>query len=212
MKEIIALLVFILVAAITIYLSVTKQITIRLTITFLVFAIFSGLAVANYDFLKKMKWKDFEIETFERKVQSVKEIALEEIHKEIDSQKESIKLLISNANNIQEKIEVQKQIIKKTQEEIDDQKSNLESLNTRAESTERRIQTLHKASSDLALLLTKITWLHLETKSEFGTDRAKTAINQINVELNKIIQAIFPEQGERNAWILELKNSLRPRK
>ena len=60
MKEITALLIFIVIATITIYLSVEKRINIHLTIVFLIFAILAGLAAANYDIVKRLKWKDFE--------------------------------------------------------------------------------------------------------------------------------------------------------
>lgn len=62
MKEVIGLLIFIVIATITIFLVVDKRIGSTLTIILLVFSVISGLAAANYDIIKKLKWKDFELE------------------------------------------------------------------------------------------------------------------------------------------------------
>jgi UPF0716 family protein affecting phage T7 exclusion len=55
MKELIALINYICIFGIAIYLLVTKKIGSKILIALLVFAIFSGLSIANYDILKKFK-------------------------------------------------------------------------------------------------------------------------------------------------------------
>ncbi len=219
MKEIIALIVFLSFAIVTIYLATTKHINTKLAIIFCLFSLLAGFLVANYDFIKKFKWKDLELETFERDVTTVKEKALDEIRKEIGDQKQSIKFLITNANDTRDKLEVQKKAVeslidtvKKTEKSVEVQKANVEALNKRAEDTKRDIEILHKASADLALLLTKITWLQIETKSEFGTERAQAAIKSITEDLNRIIIVIIPNDQERVRWIQELQRSLPPRR
>ncbi len=53
MKELAALINYIFIFVIAIYLLVTKKINSKILIVLLFFAIFSGLAIANYDILKK---------------------------------------------------------------------------------------------------------------------------------------------------------------
>lgn len=219
MKEIIALIVFLSFAIVTIYLATTKQIDAKLTIVFIIFSLLAGFLIANYDFIKRFKWKDVELETFQRDVTTVKEQALDEIRKEVEDQKQSIKFLITNANDTRDKLELQKkavesliETVKKTEKSVDTQKETVEALNKRAEDTKKQIEILHRASSELAILLTKITWLQLETKSEFGTDRAQAAIQKITEDLNKIIVVVIPNDQERAKWIQELQKSLPPRK
>lgn len=108
MKEIIALLIFILCSSITIYLAIKGRIVLQLTITLLVFSIFAGLAVSNYDIIYKIKWAGFEVETAKKEIKDLKETALKEIAEEVKDQKDAIKLLISNATNTSENIERQK--------------------------------------------------------------------------------------------------------
>ncbi|MCF8085026.1 MAG: hypothetical protein K9M96_18255 [Deltaproteobacteria bacterium] len=64
MKEIVALIVFLSFSIITTYLAANKLISAGLATVIYVFAILSGVAISNYDFIKRIKWKNFEIETF----------------------------------------------------------------------------------------------------------------------------------------------------
>ncbi len=87
MKEILALLFSVCFAIGTFYLATTKKIDLKITMVFLVFTLIGGLLIANYDIIKRIKWKDVEIETFERRVTEVKEQALEEIRKKAEQER-----------------------------------------------------------------------------------------------------------------------------
>lgn len=217
MKEIIALLLFILCSSLTIYLAVKDRIVLQLTITLLVFSIFTGIAVSNYDIIYKIKWAGFEVETAKKEIKGFKETALKEIADEVNDQKESIKLLISNATNTSEKIEKQKEtlndLIRKAsdlQTKIEDQKNKLIRLNDSAETTRKNIEILNHASEQIALILVRITYLTLETNGEFGTVRAKIALNEIEKDLRKLLPIIIPDEKERSAWIKNLNKTLPP--
>ena len=90
MKEILGLLFPVCIAVTTIYLSVTKRIGTKLTVIFLIFSLVSGFLIANYDVIKKVKYKDVEIETFERKVTQIKEDAIDDIRSDVEKQKRSL--------------------------------------------------------------------------------------------------------------------------
>jgi hypothetical protein len=81
---------FVCVAIVTLYLSVTRKIDVKLTVSFLIFSIISGLAIANHDAIKRIRYKDAEIETFERQVNQLKESALQEIQKDVTDQKKAL--------------------------------------------------------------------------------------------------------------------------
>ncbi len=108
MKEIVALLFLICLTIYVIWRARTGRIGKWLTIVLLGFALFGGLAIANYDIIKKVKWKGIELETYERKIQTIKNDALKEIEASVARHKESIDLLISSLNDTREKIDVQK--------------------------------------------------------------------------------------------------------
>ena len=90
MQEIIALLVLLSFAIVTFYLAVTKQIDGKLALLFLAFSLFAGFGIANYDLTKRGKWKDFEFEAFEQKVKETKESAIDEIRREVSTQKQNL--------------------------------------------------------------------------------------------------------------------------
>jgi hypothetical protein len=57
-----------------------------------------------------------------------------------------------------------------------------------------------------------ITWLDLETRSEFGTERAKKGIRETVKELNSTLEKIIPDPKQRSAWIQELRSRIPKRK
>ena len=215
MKEIIALVFFSLFVIMTVYLTIKQKITTPVLIIFLSFSLVAGIIISNYDIIKTIRWKDFQLETFEKDVKKVKDDAINDIRKEISNQKQSISLLITNANDTRDKLELQKkevesliETIKSTQKIVEVQKKSVESLTAKASMTEKRIQELNKASTDIAKLLIKATYLQIITKSEFGTERATKAINDILNDLDNIIVVVIPNPKERSNWIKSLKESL----
>lgn len=212
MKEIVALLFLICIVVVTLYLATTLQIDLKAATIFFGVAIVGGFVIANYDFVKKFKWKGLELETFRGEVASVKKEALDEIRIEVATQQDAVKLLIANANDIREKIEIQKVAVESLLDRAQAAEDRLTKVASGVEESRRRIEQLHRASSDLALLLTKITWLQVETKSEFGTERATLAIQQMLADLNRVVGVVIPDEGERTKWIQQLKQSLPERK
>ncbi len=217
MKLIIALLVFICVASTTIYLSVTKKIVLKLTLILLGFSIISGFVIANYDVIKKFKWLDVvEVETA---INTIKDSAIKEIKSEIDTQKESIKLLISNANATSDKVKKQKdslndlikiaEVLKNT---IEKQKSDISQLNSDTEKAKKEIKVLNIAAGRIALMSVRATYLMMETKNEFGGKRVKKAIDEILKTINIVLPMVIPDKQKRAEWINNLKNILPERK
>jgi len=218
-KDLIAFLVFICVVITTIPLAVTKRIDRGLTVILLSFSIIALITIPNYDLVKRFKWLGVEIETAKREIVETKESALKEISSQVKGQKESIKLLISNANDTRDKIKRQKEALNELirtainlQNKIEDQKKKIIELNQSAENTKKDIEKLNIAASQTALVVIKTNYLTLMTKHEFGTDRAQKAIQEVLNELNRILPMVIPDKRERSEWIKKLQNTLSPRK
>ncbi len=216
MKELIALIYSIFIFGIAIYLLVTKKIDSKKLIVLLVFAIFSGLAIANYDILKKIKFGSnivsIEMETAKEEIRETKETAIKEISSEVKEHEEAIRLLISNANDTKDKIENLIEIATDLGNNIEKQKKEIIEINKFSENTKKEIETLNTASAQIALILVKATYFTIETKSEFGTSRAEKAIQEILSDLNKILPMVIPDNEERAKWIKDLQNILPPRR
>ena len=219
MKEIVALAFFLAVSVSTIILAYKDKIKISLASMFLVFAIIGGFAITNYDVIKLLKWGNLEIQTFEQDVKTIKQSALEDVEKQVDEQKESLSVLIRDLNALSGKLEDQNESLSKLvtvaeelQKKIEIQKNDIISLNNKAENTKEEIESLNDISAEIALILVRATYYTIETKNEFGTDRAKTAMEEIENDLNAILPRIIPNPEERANWIKELKEKLPKRK
>lgn len=216
MKELIAFLVFFCISCVSIYLSVIKKIDSKILIVLLVFAIISGFTIVNYDIIKKIKFGSnlgsIEVETAKKEIFETKETALKEINSEVKGHEESIRLLISNANDTKDKIENLIKIATDLDNNIEEQKKEIIGINKFAENTKKEIETLNTASAQIALILVRATYFTVETKSEFGTSRAEKAIQEIMNDLNKILPMVIPDNEERAKWIKDLQNILPPRK
>ena len=215
MKEIIALAIFFAVAVPTIILAYKDKIKIGLTSTFLVFSIIAGLAITNYDVIKLLKWGNLEIQTFEEDVKTIKQSALKDVQNQVDEQKESLSILIRDLNALSGKLEDQNEsltnliaIAKELQKKTETQKKDIEALNSEAKNTKEEIEELTDISAEIALILVRATYYTIETKHEFGTKRAKAAIQEILKDLNTILPRIIPNPQERANWIRELKETL----
>lgn len=185
----------------------------------LCFSIVSGFMIANYDLVTKLSWGSIGVETAKREITEAKESAIREIAAEVKEQKESIRLLISNANDTRERMEKQKEalndVIRKAsdlQNKIEEQKKRIVELNQSAEKTKKEIENLNLAAAQIALILVRATYFTIETKSEFGTDRATKAIQEVLSDLNKILPMVIPDERERADWIKRLQTTLPSRK
>ncbi len=212
MKELIAILTFICITSIAIYLSVIKKINSKILIVLLVFAIFSGLAIANYDIIEKFKFGSIEVETAKKEILETKETALKEISSKVKEHEESIRLLISDANDTKDKIENLIEIATSLESNIEEQKKEIIEINKFAKNTIKEIERLNVASAQIALILVRLTHFTLETRSEFGTTRVDKAIQEIKNDINRILPMIIPDNEERGMWIKDLMNILPPRK
>lgn len=213
MKELVAILISICIASIAIYLAVIKKIDYKLLIVLLGFAIISGFIIVNYNIIKTIKLGSIiEVETAKKEIRETTETALKEISSEVKGHEESIRLLISNANDTKDKIENLIEIASDLDNNIEKQKKEIIEINKFSENTKKEIEILNTASAQIALILVRATYFTLETKSEFGTARVKKAIQEMIDDINKILPMAISDKEERAKWIKDLQNILPPRK
>jgi septal ring factor EnvC (AmiA/AmiB activator) len=218
-KETIAIIFLLIFSIPTVCLIFAKKLEVKAAVTVLMFALLGAFGIANYDVIQKVKWGAIEVETAKQEITRFKENAIEDIKKEISQQKDSIILLISNVNDTREKVEHQRESLtdlvrtaSNLQKKIEEQKNAIQALNQEGLKTKAEIQKLNNASAEIALILVRATYLTLETKNEFGTDRAQKALVLIYNDLNKILPMVIPDGNERSKWTQDLKDSLPERK
>jgi len=218
MKEIIGLLVFLTIAGLATTLSVKKLTGNALTTILLVFSLASGWGIANYDWIQKFQWQVPGLESFQKRVQSIKEDAVAEMSSQIEAQRESITLLVSNAKEIHEDLGARKEsmesllaAITNLKESIEEQEQKARELNNKSEKMQEQLIAVHHASSELALLLVRLTWLHLEARDEYGAEHAQAAVQKIMDGLDEIVELVIVDPGAREEFISDVKNSLPPK-
>lgn len=110
MKTLIALLFGISVIALSIHLHIDKKIDVKALSAMFSLAILGGLAIANFDVLKRWKGLGVEMETARTEIEDIKADALKDINKQVDDQKNSISVLMRSASEMSDKLETQESL------------------------------------------------------------------------------------------------------
>jgi len=215
MKLTIGLLAFICISAISIHLAVIKKIDYGLTIILLCFSIAAGFVIANYDIIKNMEFGKLKLEMAKKEILDVKESAISDIREEIVLQKNSINLLIRDANNSSKKLESQKndideliKLTEKAEREIEARREEIIFLNTDTNKARQEIIELNDTAKKIAQIFMRTAYLVMETKNEFGGPRDKKARQEIFNDLNKLLPMIIKNPDDRAKWVSELQNLL----
>ncbi|MCD4831877.1 MAG: hypothetical protein K8R02_08775 [Anaerohalosphaeraceae bacterium] len=218
MKPMWGLIIGACIAVIAIGLRVDNKLNDKYFICMLFFALLTSLNIAYFGSTKKMKagLDGFAFETFQKNVDSIKQEAIDKLKKEIVIQKEAVSSLIDKADNTSNKLEAQgkslTELIDKAtalQKRIEEQKHEVVKLNLDSQVAKKEIKKLHKASSIIALTLTKATYLTLETKNELGSSpRLEKAKTEILKDINQVLPMVILDPQERQLWIKELQDIL----
>lgn len=218
MKEIVGLLVFLAIGAGAIILAVKDRIGNNLATILLIFSLVSGWGIANYDWLQRLEWQVPGFAPFQKRVQTIEEGAVRDIHSQAEAEKASINLLISSAKEAHEDLGARKESIEsllsavaKLEESVKAQEQKATELNEKARKMEDELVAIHDASSQLALLLTRVTWLEFEANDEYGAERAQIAVQKIMDGLDEIVGLVIKDPKARQAYISDVMSSLPPR-
>ena len=179
MKALIALLFGVCVVAISMYLHVEKKIDLKSVLAMFALAILGGLAIANYDVLKRAKGLGIEVETARTEIQEIKSDALNEIQKEVDRHKDAIAVLMRSATDLGDKLETQKALadalVKKAEgleSEIEKGQTQLSDIRTDVLAANKATHLAKAATEELAKILTRIAYFQVVTRNQFGTEQA----------------------------------------
>ena len=218
-KEILALLVFIPIAGLTIYLAVKKRIGNALTGILLIFSLLAGLAMANYDFIVKTRWEFPGFSIFQSEVSQVRTEALQDLQKEVENQRQAIKVAISDLNATSERLdagikyaEALLDTIKKAEERLRIEEFTLKEQGLKSDRAAEQVMGVYRALSELSLLLIKVTWLQLQARDEPDARRREAAVRQIMDQLDLIVDLIIEDPDAKTAFVNNVMGSLPSRR
>lgn len=156
MKEVVGILIFVSIAVLAFYLFLTKKVSSAALMGLLFVGMVCGFVAANYDVIRRLKFKEVELETFERRITEVKAEAIEELREESKTQKASIGLLLRDADD--------------TRKNLESQKKSLEALLHEGKDLKSRVDEQSKAASriDATLQTATVTLDELKAYTEFN--------------------------------------------
>jgi hypothetical protein len=218
MKEIIALIVSFAVSGSAIFLAVSRRIGSGLTAVFLTFSLLAGLAIANYDLLRDVKWEVPGISLFRNEVDQLKEQVFEDLRYEGESQRQTIRANVSDLNATSEKLdagikyaEALLEAVKKAEDRLKVHELSLKEQTARMDQTAERAAAAYGAIADLALLLAKTTWLQFQAKDDIDVKRRDLAVRQVMDQLDVIVGAVIEDPQVRSEFVNSVMGSLPPR-
>jgi len=216
-KESVALLVFLAMVGVTLYLTLKKQLATTLTVVLLLFSLLTGLAIANHDLLRKMKWEIPGLPLFRGQVNWIKDQALQDLQREADLQRQTLKPLIADLNATCEKIgagikyaEALLESIKKAEERMKKEEFALKEQSLKNEQTTQQAAAFSRALSELALLFTRVTWLQLQAREESDVKRRDAAVRQVMDQLDAIVDLVIEDPEARSEFVNSVMGSLPP--
>jgi len=216
MKEIIALLWGICITVVTIYLLTSGKINKTSSGLLFSVAIIGGLAIANYDFIKRFEGFGIKVETARQEITTAKSEALSEIAKDVEEHKQSIAMLIRTGNDLNDKLESQKTIVnsmiekaQSLEQQLQEDQKNIEHVKQQVDIAHQNSQSIFNATKELSIILTRITYVQAQTKSEFGnTPRLQKAAEIIENDINRVLALMIPDPIERQTFVEDLMNAL----
>jgi chromosome segregation ATPase len=219
MKELIAMSVFFLIAGTGIYLAVKKHTGTGFTAMLLLFSLISGLAIANYDWMNTLQWHVPGLEVYQEQVSLIRKAAMDDFCGQIQSREEELRSVLASVDDAQESLAVQRQSLEsllesvsRAQETMASGERNICELNARTEELERRILEIHNESGKLALSMTRLIWLLLEAREEYGEERAQLAVQKLLDEMDGIVSIVIVDPKARADFVKEVMHSLPSRR
>src|SRR5437870_4435142 len=105
MKFIITLLWITCVFATGIILHILGYLNLPSLLGVLAFSVLGGLAIANYNLVKRWKGFGVEFEAFQKEIDEVKDKAIQEVKTEVENQRKIVALLASCVTELTKKLE-----------------------------------------------------------------------------------------------------------
>lgn len=211
MKEILGLIVFLTLTGAAVWLAVSRRASNLFSALVLAFSLVAGWTIANYDWIRTAKWEiPGATETLKR-VSEAGTASVAEIRREFEERKQVLDTLSAEVREAGEKIAVQKKEIDSILEELKAKEQKIGALSEKAGQAADQSASLQRSSADLALLITKVVWLLVEAKDEYGEERAEKATDELLNQLDEVVRMAIPDPDARAKFTASVMNSLPPR-
>jgi septal ring factor EnvC (AmiA/AmiB activator) len=217
MKLLVGLAVFFMMAGFTFYLAGTQRIHALVTAVLLSFSLLSGFVIANYDWLERLRFEVPGLQLYEDRVLRIREEAIQELRGEVERRKKELSDLMAEHADLTGRLESQKKNIEAVldstrsfENELKEKEQALKDIAARAELARDHMVAVQGRTSELALLLTRITWLQFQAANQQSPERAEAAVKQIMDGLDEIVGLVITDPQARNEFVSGVMGSLPP--
>lgn len=218
MREVIALAVFLTFSGFAIFLAARGRSGNVLTAILLAFSVLSGWGIANYDWIRTVRWEVPGIEAFRNQLDEIREDAVMEIQKAADARGSELRTVVAEAEAAAEQSEARKRSLDasleaalKAEERIKVYEQRLLEIYGTDFAAKDDAWEANRANHELALILTRIAWLLLESRDNPGDERCQLAVQGIKDSLDEVMMIVIKDPEERVRFISEVMNSIPPK-
>jgi hypothetical protein len=159
MKEVAAILIFACITVPVMHQTFTSKFETGKAVALILVAIVAGFVAANYDVIRKLKFKDFEVE---RLGQQVAEAALTNIQSAVEAHEQHIKQIVRDANATAAKLDEQR-----------------EALEKKISASQEQVVAAQKQITNASAELEKITKATIELKEDMAPRSIKNTADTV---------------------------------
>lgn len=218
MKEGIGLAVFAMVSVFAIGMAVGKRIHTSMLVVLLLFGMASGWGIAQHDWLRHVQFQVPGFELFQARIAQIREDSLYEMKKSASAEREALSSLLEKSEEIQQRLATESktaddlvETIRIVEENLKERERRINEMGDQTQTARDQMVAVQQAVSELSLALTRIVYLSLEAKDQYGQERSQMATRQIMDSLDELVSLSITDPQGRADFILGVTSSLPPR-
>ncbi len=218
MKEAIGLAVFAMITVFSIGMAVGRRMDAPVLTILLLFGMVSGWGIAHHDWVRQVQFQVPGFELFQTQINQIKDDALYEMKKSASAEREAIAALLATSEELRQKLsnegktaEDLTEAIKAAEEGLKDRELRTKETNEQMQVARDQLIAIQQNIAELSLALTRIIYLSLEAKDQYGQERAQVATQQIMDSLDDLVGLCITDPQARADFVRGVTSSLPPR-
>jgi hypothetical protein len=218
MKEAIGLAVFAMVSVFSIGMAVGRRVNTPVLVVLLLFGMASGWGIAHHDWVRQLQFQVPGFDLFQTKLTQLREDALYEMKKSASAEREALSSLLADSEAIQQKLTTEGksaedliETIRTAEDNLKEREQRFKEMAAQTQLARDQMVAVQQAVSELSLAFTRIVYLSLEARDQYGQERAQTATRQIMDSLDDLVSLCITDPQARADFVLGVTSSLPPR-
>lgn len=218
MKEAIGLAVFAMMTVFSIGMAVGRRIHTPMLVILLLFGMASGWGIAHHDWIRHAQFQVPGFEMFQTQINQIKDDALYEMKKSAAAERDAIASLLATGEDIRQKLSTEGkaaedmiEAVKAAEEILKARELSSRDASEQALAARDQMIAMQQNIAEISLALTRIIYLSLEARDQYGQERAQAAAQQIMDNLDDLVSLCIADPQARTDFVRGVTSSLPPR-